>query len=141
MSKYDSYQTSFTDTKLLCDALTEVSGYTPQVNEQAVHLFGYHGDVRGQTAEIVVPRHQIGPASNDIGFKRTIGGAYQAIISQFDRRVHNDAWMAKLKIAYGVAAVVKESHTSGLHLTNDQTIKTEKGTRRRLTLESPGNLL
>ena len=32
MSKYDSYQTSFTDTKLLCDALTEVSGYTPQVN-------------------------------------------------------------------------------------------------------------
>jgi hypothetical protein len=96
MSAYHDFQTEFNDQECLVAGLQAV-GYNPNVYEVAQQLEGYHGDKRQQTAEIIVPRSQVGCASNDLGFKKQVDGTFSAIISDFDRGRHNDAWMGKLK--------------------------------------------
>jgi hypothetical protein len=84
MSKYEETKTVFTDGDHLVAALQEL-GYDPLRMTNPIHLTGYHGDTRPEVAHIVIPRDQIGSASNDIGFVRE-DGVYRAIISQFDSR-------------------------------------------------------
>lgn len=85
MSKYEETKTVFTDGDHLVAALQDL-GYTPVRDLQgATHLIGYHGDTRPEVAHIIIPRAQIGGASNDIGFVRQ-DGVYRAIISDFDSR-------------------------------------------------------
>jgi hypothetical protein len=63
---------------------------------EPMHLEGYHGDKRQETANIVIPRSMVnqymsGGASNDVGFTRTSEG-FDAIVSQYDQsRWWNDA--------------------------------------------------
>jgi hypothetical protein len=141
MSKYHGYQTCFSDTELLCKALHEVSGYKADVHETAINLYGYHGDVRPETAEVVVPRQQISSAANDLGFKRNTAGSYDAIISAYDRHRHGDEWMGKLKMSYGVAATYQKAKLNGFHVKEDQTTTTSTGTRRRIVLSQGQSLL
>ena len=49
-------------------------GYNPEVHEESKHLLGYQGDKRSQKAHIIIPRSQVGSASNDVGFERVDGG-------------------------------------------------------------------
>jgi len=54
-----------------------------------MHLEGYHGDMRTETAHIVIPRSLVnqylgGGASNDVGFVKTSDG-FDAIVSEYDR--------------------------------------------------------
>lgn len=54
-----------------------------------MHLEGYHGDMRAETANIVIPRSLVnqylgGGASNDVGFTKTPDG-FDAIVSEYDR--------------------------------------------------------
>ena len=49
-------------------------GLTPEVHEESKNLHGYQGDTRSQKAHIIVPRVQVGNASNDVGFERIDGG-------------------------------------------------------------------
>lgn len=53
------------------------------------HLYGYHGDMREETAHVVIPREVVnqymsGGASNDVGFTKTKDG-FDAIVSEYDR--------------------------------------------------------
>jgi hypothetical protein len=84
MSKYAELKTVFTDGEHLVAALQEL-GYQPTRHEVPIHLIGYHGDKRPEVAHVVIPRAQIGSASNDVGFVRK-DGVYQAIISDYDSR-------------------------------------------------------
>lgn len=62
-------------------------GYTPLVHEEAKNLHGYHGDVRKQKAHIIIPRSQVGSASNDVGFEK-VDGKYIMHLSEYDQSSH-----------------------------------------------------
>jgi hypothetical protein len=101
MSKYVQTTTVFTEQEHLVGALSDM-GYSALVyatNEPPEHLYGYHGDKRPETANIIVRRQQISSAANDIGFVLR-DGVYQAIISEFDSHRHNKTWVGKLAQCY-----------------------------------------
>ena len=105
MSKYISFpDVIFKDRRLLLAALADL-GY-PQVEEgEALPLFGYQGDRRPETAEIVVRRHHLGSASNDLGFARTQAG-YVPIVSEYDQRVlQGGQLLPRLRTAYNERVV------------------------------------
>lgn len=119
MSAYREQETAMTDVDCLKDSLQEMplnSGQkcTPEVHAQPVHLEGYHGDKRRQTAEIVIKRSQVGSSSNDIGFARSEDGNFKAIISSFDSGFYNEKWMKELKKKYAEKKVMKSASNAGL---------------------------
>ena len=84
MSLYRERKTKINDARALEEALKQ-KGFSPLRHSQPVPLEGYMGDKRKDTAEIIIPRQQVGRASNDIGFKRQEDGSFAAIISDFDK--------------------------------------------------------
>jgi hypothetical protein len=73
-------------------------GFKPTRHGSPVQLEGYTGDRRTQTAEIIIPRKQVGAASNDIGFKQQADGTFTAIISDYDSRTYNADWLKTVKL-------------------------------------------
>jgi hypothetical protein len=71
-----------------------------EVHEKSpVHLYGFRGDKREQTAHVVIRRKHVGESSNDIGFfKDPQTGCYTAIVSDYDRRSmhYNQEWLQRL---------------------------------------------
>ena len=100
MSKYLIFtDVVFKDRRLLLAALADV-GYPDAEQGEALSLFGYLGDRRPETAEIVVRRQYVGAASNDLGFTRTEQG-YIPIVSVYDQRtLHQGQFLVKLRTAY-----------------------------------------
>ena len=121
MSAYSENKTSFKDVDTLIEALV-ACGYPKEaieVHEKAVNLYGYHGDMRKDTAEIVIRRANVnkymsGGASNDIGFKKSADGTYAAIISEYDSGKHNARWMAQVKTSYTENGIMKTANKQGL---------------------------
>lgn len=105
MSKYLLFpDLVFKDRLLLLAALADL-GYVEVEEGARLPLFGYQGDRRQETAEIVVRRRHLGSASNDLGFTRTAQG-YTPVISEYDRQVlHGGQLLPKLRTAYGERVV------------------------------------
>ena len=105
MSKYISYpDVIFKDRGLLIAALADL-GYSRVEEGEALSLFGYQGDRRLETAEIVVRRHYLGSASNDLGFARTPAG-YIPFVSEYDQRtLHGGQLLPRLRTAYNERVV------------------------------------
>ena len=80
------------------------------------HLHGYLGDVRPETAEVIVRREVVGEDSNDIGFKRQANGNFQPIISEYDSLHYNASWLDTLSQKYGERRYVQEMYNSGFSL-------------------------
>ncbi len=85
-----------------------------EVNDKPQNLYGYHGDKRADTAEIIIRRKHIGSASNDIGFKLQPNGTYGAIISDYDSIRFNPAWRGKLTAAYARNGIIATARKQGL---------------------------
>lgn len=117
MSHYTKCKTKLTDKECLVKALEDLGFRHGQVkvHNTPQHLFGYQGDKREQTAEIILPRQYVGGAANDIGFKLQEDGTYGAIISDYDKgntsadakskhakgcRGYSDKWLKKLNQRY-----------------------------------------
>lgn len=122
MSAYMEQETSFQDADVLCATLKELGITEIQRHESAKHLEGYHGDKRPETAEIIIPRHAVGTASNDIGFKRGADGNYTAIISQFDQSRYNADWMRQLKVRYAENKTIKCAARVGLRFIGKKSV-------------------
>ena len=90
-----------------------------EVHSEAQSLCGYRGDVRPQKAHIIIRRQYVGSAANDLGFERQADGKYRAFISDFDRsdNGYNDAWLGRLKQAYGVEKARLEARKKGYLVT------------------------
>ena len=101
MSMYHEQQTDLKCAKHLISALNEM-GFPTEYSEQPLPLYGYHGDKRQQTANIVIRRQHTGcGASNDVGFLKTEDGTYQAVISEYDQSVKfNQTWLGQLRAGY-----------------------------------------
>jgi len=127
MSSYNEIETSFSDQGCLVDALKEM-GYQPQVNEKAQQLEGYHGDKRTQTAEVIIPRKQVGGASNDVGFKKNADGTYTAIISDYDKgSTFGVRKQAELKKLYAEKMSMKQAKANGLKFVGKKATTDKKG--------------
>lgn len=110
MSHYNKIKTKLKCKASLVKALAKM-GFDKekiQVHDTAVHLEGWHGEQRPETAEIVLPRKHVGGAANDIGFKKQADGTFEAIISdneggrnQGHGRYGQD-WQNKLSKHYSV---------------------------------------
>jgi hypothetical protein len=121
MSHFTVLRTQITETAALVKALTDLGFPTVEVNEAPQHLYGYRGDRRSQTAEVIIRRRFIGRASNDIGFQRQANGAFNAVISDYDRRKYSQRWLQQLtqRYAYHVARIRMEEQ--GFELTSEET--------------------
>src|SRR5690349_10053556 len=84
MSHFSKISIKFKDQACLVEALQRF-GFYPNIHDKPVHLYGWLGDQREQVAHIVVPRNQIGGASNDLGFFWD-GTEYQCLISEYDQQ-------------------------------------------------------
>ncbi len=121
MSKYLIYtDLVFKDRRLLVAALADL-GYGQIEEGEKLPLFGYRGDQRSETADIVVRRQFVGSASNDLGFARTEQG-YVAVISEYDQRtLHGGKFLVKLRTAYSERVV--EEVRRRLHGTAHRTVE------------------
>lgn len=121
MSKYLTFpEIVFKDRRLLLAALAEI-GFADVEEGDQLPLCGYQGDRRPETAEIVVRRQLIGPASNDLGFARTPNG-YVPIMSEYDERtLLAGQFLPRLRTAYGEAVV--EEVRRRLHGTTHRTVE------------------
>ncbi|CAN5649731.1 hypothetical protein BH18ACI1_BH18ACI1_22150 [soil metagenome] len=107
MSKYMTFTDSaFKDRECLLNALSEC-GYSEVEEGEALSLYGYQGDRREETAQIVVRRKFIGVASNDLGFQKTDAG-YVPVISEFDRRtMMQGKFLTNLRTNYNLKSAEK----------------------------------
>jgi hypothetical protein len=105
VSKYLLYaDVAFTERGLLLAALADL-GYDHVEEGDALPLFGFQGDRREETAEVVVRRQHLGRLSNDLGFARTDGGLVP-VISEFDQRtLLGGRFLARLRTAYSERVV------------------------------------
>ena len=126
MSKYLAFpEIVFKDRRLLRAALADL-GYSEVEEGEALPLYGYQGDRRPETAELVVRRRYLGPASNDLGFTRTPEG-FVPILSEYDQRtLHGGQFLVKLRTAYServVEAVTRRLHGTARRMVEGSVIK------------------
>ncbi|KAF3884907.1 MULTISPECIES: DUF1257 domain-containing protein [Nostocales] len=128
MSHFTSIRTQIKDAGALIKALADVGFENVEIHEVAQHLFGFQGDVRLETAEVIIRRKYVGSASNDIGFKRQEDGQFQAIISEYDRQKYGQPWLNRLMQRYGYHALVASAQQQDFTIEEDEVL--EDGTVR-----------
>lgn len=128
MSHFTCIKTQIRNQDALVKALADVGFKKVEVHETAQQLYGYKGDVRKQTAEVIIRRQYIGSASNDIGFKRQEDGQFEAIISEYDRHKYSQEWLNGLTQRYGYHTLMAAAPAQGFTVEEEETL--EDGTIR-----------
>ena len=123
MSHFTVLRTQITNADALVKALADVGFKKVEVHETAEHLYGYRGDKRPQTAEIIIRRKFIGPASNDIGFKQQADCTFNAIISGYDRHKYSQQWLNRLTQRYAYHVACTKLKEQGFSLVSEETEK------------------
>lgn len=109
MSHFTKCKTKIRDKELLVRALEELMGKGKvESYSTPTNLYGYQNDQRADVAEVIVRRVHVGTASNDLGFKLQEDGTYGAIISEYDSRKHNAAWLEQLAQKYAYLKVKQD---------------------------------
>ncbi|MEU7869023.1 DUF1257 domain-containing protein [Dactylosporangium sp. NPDC049140] len=120
MSHFTRVRTALRDPALLSKALAAVGFEETEVHDVAQTLYGYRGDARPERAEVIVRRAQISEMSNDIGFRRSVDGTFEAIVSEFDRREYGDPWLQRLTQEYGRAATLEYAEHNGFEVAGEE---------------------
>ncbi|HEX6358154.1 DUF1257 domain-containing protein [Actinophytocola sp.] len=131
MSHFTRVLTQLRNVDVLVEALRAVGHQHVEVHDQPQTLYGYEGDVRPEKAEVIIRRRHVGQSSNDIGFARRPDGAFEAIISAFDRSRYDTTWLARLTHSYGYVATLRYAETHGYEVATDEL---QPDGSRRLTL-------
>ena len=113
MSHFTAIKTQIKDAEALVKALADVGFKQVEVHETAQHLYGFQGDIRSQTAEVIIRRKYVGSVSNDIGFQRQQDGTFEAIISEYDRRKYSQPWLNQVKQRYGYHVLMATAPLQG----------------------------
>lgn len=129
MSHFTTIKTQIKNVDALVKALADVGFRSVEVHQTAQALMGYEGDVRSQTAEVIIRRKFVGRLSNDIGFKRQPDGTYEAIISDYDRRHgYGDDWLGQVMQRYGYHHLTATAAQQGFAIEEEENL--EDGTIR-----------
>ena len=98
--------TAVKDRECLLKSLQEC-GYAETEEGESLSLYGYQGDERPETAQLVVRRKFIGSASNDLGFQKTDVG-YVPVISEYDQRyMMQGKFLTSLRTNYNLKSAEK----------------------------------
>ena len=87
------------------------------------NLEGYRGDRRQQSADIIIPRSQVGGASNDIGFVKGPDGKYKAIVSDYDSRRYGQTWLNTVKANVADAGIQRTAKRMGMRVGSRKVVK------------------
>jgi hypothetical protein len=128
MSHFTSIRTQIKSIEALVQALDDIGFKNLEIHEIPQNLYGYQGDIRQQSAEVIIRRQYIGTSSNDIGFKKQADGQFEAVISEYDRNKYNQQWMNKLMQRYGYHALKASAQEQGFSIEEDEVM--EDGTVR-----------
>lgn len=128
MSHFTSIKTQIKNVDALKKALMDLGFQDVEVHKTARNLYGYQGDVRSQTAEVIVRRQYISAASNDIGFKQQSDGTFEAVISEYDRKQYSQQWLNQVTQRYGYHALMASASEQGFSVEEQETL--EDGTIR-----------
>jgi hypothetical protein len=123
VSHFTRLKTRITDRAALIKALADVGYKLVEAHDTPQHLYGYQGDKRAQAAEVIVRRRHIGSLSNDLGFRRTDDGSFEAIISRYDRRKHSQSWLDRLTQRYAYHVARAKLQEQGFDLVSEETVK------------------
>ena len=126
MSHFTKIRSKIVEKDALVKALADLGYRNVEVHEQAQHLYGYMGDKRPQTANVIIRRKDISPDSNDIGFKLMVDGTYQIIISEYDEQIL-PKFVSNIMQRYAYVAVVDKLQSQGFKLEEQET---DKATQR-----------
>ena len=123
MSHYSEVMIELTDEGCLVAALNRL-GFEGkvEVHKTSQTLYGYQGDAREQQAHIIIRRLHVGRAANDLGFERQADGRYRVWVSKYDQahNGYNDAWLGRLKQAYGVEKARAEAKKRGYRVSEQK---------------------
>lgn len=100
-----------------------------EVHPKGAKLYGYQGDVRAETAQIIIRRENVGGASNDIGFERGADGTFCMHVSEYDRGHYNQKWQQKLVRTYSELYIGQKAEKHGYTVK-----KTKNGENIQLSL-------
>ena len=121
MSHYTTIALEIRDRDALVAALGDLGLAKVEIHDQPQHLCGYEGDLRPEKAEVIVRREQVGPLSNDIGFRNTEGGTFEAIISDYDQQNgYAQNWRGRLMQRYGRNAAVAKLAKKGFRVVREE---------------------
>ena len=123
MSHFTRLKTRITDKAALVKALADVGYKLVEIHDTPAALYGYRGDKRAEQAEVIVRRKYVGRASNDLGFRRTDDGSFEAIISAYDRRKHSQAWLDRLTQRYAYHVARGKLQEQGFDLVSEETAR------------------
>jgi len=127
MSHYTKVRTTIKSETALLQALADL-GFGPtkiKQSKEAQQLEGFQGDLREQTAEIIIPRRHVQSSANDIGFKLQEDGTYEAIISDYDKVKYNKDWLGKLTQRYAYNNLKNELSDGGFFIESESEEKGE----------------
>lgn len=119
MSHFTTMKTAFASREHLVAALADLGFAEVEAHDSPEALYGYRGDRRPQTAEVIIRRQFVGACSNDIGFARTPDGTLTAIISEFDRNVYDRTWLDRLSQRYAYRAARDTLAAQGFDLVEE----------------------
>ncbi len=121
MSHYTSIALEIRDRDALVAALADLGLDKVEVHNQPQHLYGYEADVRPEKAEVIVRRDHVGPLSNDIGFRKTASGAFEAVISEYDQQNgYGQDWRNRLLQRYGRHVAVAKLAKKGFRVVREE---------------------
>lgn len=120
MSHFTCIKTKIIEQEELIGALRDL-GYTPEIGRD-IRLYGYQGDLREDTADVVVRRKELSPSSNDLGFVCADDGTYNAIISEYDARALPDL-VKKITQRYAERVVLKHVARQGFTMAEREVMK------------------
>jgi hypothetical protein len=121
MSHYTQIALEIRDRDALVAALAELGLAVVEIHDQPQHLFGYEGDVRPEMAEVIVRREHVGPLANDIGFCKTEGGSYEAVVSEYDQQNgYGHEWRNRLLQRYGRHVAVAKLAKKGFRVVREE---------------------
>ncbi len=116
MSHYSKIATQIVERDSLVQALNELGYSNIELHDVPQNLYGYQGDLRPETAEVIIRRQFISGESNDIGFKKNSDGNYQAIISEYDQELLGSDWLGQVCQRYAERAVVNKLRIQGFEV-------------------------
>lgn len=127
MSHFTVVVTVLRNAGTLLTALQDL-GYEVETGNE-LPLYGWKGDVREETADLVISRDQLASSSNDIGFARQDDGSYSIIISEYDVRTL-PGFVDKVTSQYAYQTIVEQAAADGFSIMADE--QRVDGSRRLL---------
>ncbi|HVX45945.1 MAG TPA: DUF1257 domain-containing protein [Mycobacteriales bacterium] len=119
MSHFTTLTTQITDQDALCAALADVGYADLEVHAEPQPLYGYRGDRRADRAHVIIRREHVGEVSNDIGFRRQDDGHFLAVISEYDRHRHDEAWLGRVTARHAYHVTRQTLAAQGFDVTEE----------------------